>query len=110
MGFISLTSLFTCSCYSYSFQTPEGWNTDDEYRSLCYMRPLAIWAMQWALSKPELHNHDMVIKNGDSTETLNYEHHLGFEKVARCLKLPEVEGSRSFMQLFFDMVCRRLPF
>ncbi|KAG8089411.1 hypothetical protein GUJ93_ZPchr0011g27524 [Zizania palustris] len=39
----------------YSFQTPEAWNNDDEYRSLCYMRPLAIWAMQWALSTPNLH-------------------------------------------------------
>ncbi|GAB2263290.1 hypothetical protein Droror1_Dr00004287 [Drosera rotundifolia] len=23
----------------YAFQTPEGWNTDDQYRSLSYMRP-----------------------------------------------------------------------
>ncbi|GAB2235010.1 hypothetical protein Drorol1_Dr00004287, partial [Drosera rotundifolia] len=36
----------------YAFQTPEGWNTDDQYRSLSYMRPLAVWAMQWALSQP----------------------------------------------------------
>ncbi|KAI3935546.1 hypothetical protein MKW92_024010 [Papaver armeniacum] len=37
-----------------SFQTPEAWDTDDRYRSLAYMRPLAIWAMQWALSPPKL--------------------------------------------------------
>ncbi|MBA0642280.1 hypothetical protein Goklo_026702 [Gossypium klotzschianum] len=38
----------------YSFQTPEAWNIDDQYRSLLYMRPFAIWAMQWALSTPKL--------------------------------------------------------
>ncbi|KAE8698843.1 Cytochrome c [Hibiscus syriacus] len=38
----------------YSFQTPEAWNTDDQYRSILYMRPLAIWAMQWAISRPKL--------------------------------------------------------
>jgi non-lysosomal glucosylceramidase len=32
----------------YWFQMPEAWNTDGNYRALAYMRPLAIWAMQWA--------------------------------------------------------------
>ncbi|XP_074583993.1 uncharacterized protein LOC141840012 [Curcuma longa] len=39
--------------FGYWFQTPEGWTTDGHYRSLMYMRPLAIWAMQWALSPPK---------------------------------------------------------
>ncbi|KAJ4955498.1 hypothetical protein NE237_012281 [Protea cynaroides] len=39
--------------YGYWFQTPEGWATDGHYRSLLYMRPLAIWGMQWALSLPK---------------------------------------------------------
>ncbi|KAJ4976498.1 hypothetical protein NE237_001604 [Protea cynaroides] len=39
--------------YGYWFQTPEGWTTDGHYRSLIYMRPLAIWGMQWALSMPK---------------------------------------------------------
>ncbi|KAK9081357.1 hypothetical protein Syun_031136 [Stephania yunnanensis] len=39
--------------YGYWFQTPEGWTTDGHYRSLIYMRPLSIWAMQWALSLPK---------------------------------------------------------
>ena len=34
----------------YAFQTPEGWTMDGHFRSLVYMRPLAIWGMQWALS------------------------------------------------------------
>ncbi|KAF9605135.1 hypothetical protein IFM89_014126 [Coptis chinensis] len=37
----------------YWFQTPEGWTVDGHYRSLIYMRPLAIWAMQWALALPK---------------------------------------------------------
>ena len=32
----------------YWFQTPEAWDEDGNYRSLAYMRPLAIWAIQWA--------------------------------------------------------------
>ncbi|TYI06232.1 hypothetical protein ES332_A10G144000v1 [Gossypium tomentosum] len=39
--------------FGYWFQTPEGWTTDGHYRSLIYMRPLAIWCMQWALSPPK---------------------------------------------------------
>lgn len=38
--------------YGYWFQTPEAWTTDGHFRSLIYMRPLAIWGMQWALSRP----------------------------------------------------------
>ncbi|KAF0909315.1 hypothetical protein E2562_034955 [Oryza meyeriana var. granulata] len=38
--------------YGYWFQTPEAWTIDGHYRSLIYMRPLAIWAMQFALSPP----------------------------------------------------------
>ena len=32
----------------YWFQTPEAWDENGNYRSLAYMRPLAIWAIQWA--------------------------------------------------------------
>lgn len=37
----------------YWFQTPEAWTMDGYFRSLAYMRPLAIWAMQWAIDPPE---------------------------------------------------------
>lgn len=40
-------------CCRYWFQTPEGWTTDGHYRSLVYMRPLAIWAIQYAVSPPK---------------------------------------------------------
>jgi len=48
-----MTSFFFLRCCSYWFQTPEGWTTDGHYRSLVYMRPLAIWAIQYALSPPK---------------------------------------------------------
>jgi non-lysosomal glucosylceramidase len=35
----------------YWFQTPEAWDEQGNYRGLAYMRPLAIWAMQWAIEK-----------------------------------------------------------
>jgi len=40
-------------CCRYWFQTPEGWTTDGHYRSVVYMRPLAIWAIQYAVSPPK---------------------------------------------------------
>lgn len=33
------------------FQTPEAYTVNCGYRSLAYMRPLAIWAIQWAIEK-----------------------------------------------------------
>jgi non-lysosomal glucosylceramidase len=39
----------------YWFQTPEAWNEDGDYRSLAYMRPLAIWAIQWAWENIKVH-------------------------------------------------------
>ncbi len=35
----------------YWFQTPEAWTRDGNFRSLAYMRPLAIWAIQWELEQ-----------------------------------------------------------
>jgi non-lysosomal glucosylceramidase len=37
--------------WGYQFATPEGWERGGHYRSLGYMRPLAIWAMQYALEQ-----------------------------------------------------------
>ncbi|BAT94661.1 uncharacterized protein HKW66_Vig0190020 [Vigna angularis] len=39
--------------YGYWFQTPEAWTMDGHYRSLMYMRPLAIWGMQYAMNRPK---------------------------------------------------------
>ena len=38
----------------YWFMTPEAWTFKGEHRSLGYMRPLAIWAIQWAWQRREV--------------------------------------------------------
>ncbi|KAL4302233.1 hypothetical protein GQ457_10G022510 [Hibiscus cannabinus] len=89
----------------YSFQTPEAWNTRDQYRSILYMRPLAIWAMQWALSRPKLLEHEPRPEvKADSIRT----HHAGFSKVARLVKLPEQRSTKSILQTMFDYTCQRI--
>ncbi|XP_028063644.1 non-lysosomal glucosylceramidase-like isoform X3 [Camellia sinensis] len=98
--------------YSFAFQTPEGWNTEEEYRALGYMRPLAIWAMQWALSKPKLSNqHQLEIMKLDKMSNSNQHHeHPGFARVARLLKLPEEDEaskSKSILQSVYDYTCGR---
>ena len=35
----------------YWYQTPEAWDSNGNYRAITYMRPLSIWAMQWALDR-----------------------------------------------------------
>ncbi|KAF9590375.1 hypothetical protein IFM89_033901 [Coptis chinensis] len=41
-----------------------------QYRSICYTWPLAIWAMQWALSAPKLFN-EAIRGGSSSTATLH---------------------------------------
>eukprot|EP01116_Phalansterium_solitarium_P013610 TRINITY_DN31003_c0_g1_i1.p1 TRINITY_DN31003_c0_g1~~TRINITY_DN31003_c0_g1_i1.p1 ORF type:complete len:883 (-),score=23.37 TRINITY_DN31003_c0_g1_i1:80-2728(-) len=38
----------TYNVFGYHFQTPEAWDSMGRYRAAAYMRPLCIWAMQWA--------------------------------------------------------------
>lgn len=89
----------------YAFQTPEAWNSRDQYRSLSYMRPLAIWAMQWALSPPKLHK-----KVGDETKENTHvqQHHVSFSRVAKFLKLPKEEETKSIIRVIYDITCDRL--
>ncbi|KAL9390761.1 hypothetical protein Peur_014681 [Populus x canadensis] len=94
----------------YSFQTPEGWNTNGQYRSLGYMRPLAIWAMQWTLSSPKLHKQEMNFQVKLEDSLLGHQHHAGFAKVARFLKLPEEESSVSYLQSLFDYACKKFGY
>ncbi|PON68328.1 Beta-glucosidase GBA2-type [Parasponia andersonii] len=90
----------------YSFQTPEGWNIHDKYRSLCYMRPLAIWAMQWALSRPKLFKPEMKCEDIEE-DHLYAKQHASFSKVASLLKLPE-EEAKGIIQILYECTCRRL--
>ncbi|XP_024026604.1 non-lysosomal glucosylceramidase [Morus notabilis] len=89
----------------YSFQTPEAWGVDDKYRSLCYMRPLAIWAMQWALTRPKLLKPE--IKCEAIEDDLYARQHAAFSRVASLLKLPK-EEPKGFFQVLYELTCRRL--
>lgn len=33
---------------SYMYQTPEAWTNEGRFRANSYMRPLSVWAIQWA--------------------------------------------------------------
>ena len=37
----------------YGFQTPEAWTRKGNYRAICYMRPLSIWSIQWAIQQKD---------------------------------------------------------
>ncbi|XP_030193693.1 non-lysosomal glucosylceramidase isoform X1 [Gadus morhua] len=52
-----------------AFQTPEAYCEKGIYRSLAYMRPLSIWAMQWALdgARSRRLRDDAPGQTGDST-------------------------------------------
>lgn len=91
----------------YSFQVPEGWNNSDEYRSLAYMRPLAIWAMQWGLSRPQQKLEKQDLKPEIKVDTL-LKQHAGFSKVANLLKLPKEESPKGVLQTLFDYTCKRM--
>jgi len=41
----------TYKTHGYMYQTPEAWLADGSFRSCSYMRPLCIWAVQWALDR-----------------------------------------------------------
>ncbi|XP_030955434.1 non-lysosomal glucosylceramidase-like isoform X2 [Quercus lobata] len=89
----------------YSFQTPEAWNNKDQYRSICYMRPLAIWAMQWALTRPNLL--DAKVRQEVKEDSMFVQHY-GFSKVACLLKLPEEGKSRSLLQALYEFALTRV--
>jgi non-lysosomal glucosylceramidase len=64
------------------------------------MRPLSVWAMQWALSPPKLHEDlGQVSSPGDAS--------LGqqkFEKVASMLRLPEEVQHKGFLRALYDIL------
>ena len=50
------------------FQTPEAFVANGNFRSLAYMRPLSIWAMQWALENRRKHCVNSSANSGDSVQ------------------------------------------
>ncbi|XP_023637502.1 non-lysosomal glucosylceramidase isoform X2 [Capsella rubella] len=96
---------------SCSFQTPEAWNMNDEYRSLCYMRPLAIWAIQWGLTRTgsvEADKLKLVEGKEEESDTLSRQHK-GFKDVAHFVKiLPTSNEHRSRLQDMYEAVLKTL--
>ncbi|CAN1226909.1 Non-lysosomal glucosylceramidase [Linum grandiflorum] len=91
----------------YAFQTPEAWNTDDQYRALTYMRPLAIWAMQWEFTRKKLEKTET---RGPAMENYPFGEDAGFAKMARFLRLPELHQSKSLFQTGYDFVTEKLGY
>lgn len=87
-----------------AFQTPEAWTTNDEYRSLCYMRPLAIWGIQWAHTMPKPNREQEVSlrpQEEDATSVL-FQQHAGFIKVAHYLKNTKGKDHRNRLQTAYE--------
>ncbi|XP_076924518.1 uncharacterized protein LOC143586990 [Bidens hawaiensis] len=94
-GFSTAEGIFTAGWsedgFGYAFQTPEGWTMDGHFRSLVYMRPLAIWGMQWALSpaKVVLHAPEINMMDRVHESPLDYPSETGGVKKivhkAKCL-------------------------
>ncbi|CAM6012230.1 unnamed protein product [Sphagnum balticum] len=89
----------------YWFQTPEAWTTDGHYRSLAYMRPLAIWAMQWALYPPKCIAEAPRVPSIDRASSHSL--YAGFTSVAEALRnpLPQLRRLRSLCQELHSCFC-----
>lgn len=94
--------------FGYWFQTPEAWTTSGQFRSLAYMRPLAIWAMHWALYPPKRVLEAPRVASMD--RDIEIHHHTGFARVAEALKIvpaAQAENVSAFLQYLYECVCRR---
>ncbi|KAF0900627.1 hypothetical protein E2562_033143 [Oryza meyeriana var. granulata] len=90
--------------FGYAFQTPESWTVDGGYRALHYMRPLGVWAMQWALSPPELHKE---LRLAAAAAASPEDAALGqekFDKVASMLRLPEQQQHKGILRALYDVL------
>lgn len=94
-------SLIMCS---YWFQTPEAWTIDGYFRSLAYMRPLAIWAMQWALYPPKAIAEAPRVPSMDRGSS--HSSHERFSSLASVLRSNSTPQLRRFNypKLFVDVV------
>ncbi|KAL1209583.1 hypothetical protein V5N11_035862 [Cardamine amara subsp. amara] len=93
-----------------SFQTPEAWNMNDEYRSLCYMRPLAIWAIQWALTQTQSFGEEKqkFIARDEEESDLLVRQDKGFKDMARYVKMVKSNEYKSRLQDTYEAVLKTL--
>lgn len=68
------------------------------------MRPLAIWAMQWALSPPRLHKDESEADWSGEIQTPRQ----AFSQIANFLKLPEEKASKSILRVIYDIAREKL--
>ncbi|XP_020701306.1 non-lysosomal glucosylceramidase isoform X1 [Dendrobium catenatum] len=87
--------------FGYAFRIPEALNVKGEYRSLNYMRPLAIWAMQWALHPPKLLELEPRPDNKQIDPSLSNKE---FSKIASLLKFPEEKPTPTLLSVFLDII------
>lgn len=77
------------------------------------MRPLGIWAMQWALTKTNQKQQQLGLETEQEQEPepetdLLMKHDIGFSRVSRLLTLPNEASAKGTLQTLFDYTCRRL--
>lgn len=109
--FLHVFDTNVCMCLnSYSFQTPEAWNTNDQYRALTYMRPLAIWSMQWALTRTSNNKQKQfgLEPELEPEPSSLMKHDIGFSRVSRLLNLPNEASAKGTVQTLFEYACRRM--
>jgi non-lysosomal glucosylceramidase len=90
--------------FGYAFQTPEAWTREGDYRSLHYMCPLAIWAMQWALDPPRLHTELRVSTSSASSPADAALGEAQFLKVATMLRLPEEHKPVGYLRATYKLI------
>lgn len=67
------------------------------------MRPLAIWAMQWALSTPKLQKEPQT----DIKEESLIKQYASYARVGKLLKLPEEEKQKSSLRIIYEIARNR---
>ncbi|RZR72903.1 hypothetical protein BHM03_00018458 [Ensete ventricosum] len=68
------------------------------------MRPLAIWAMQWALAPPKLHKEELQADWKGKAQMP----HLEFSQIASFLKLPKEKESKSIVRVIYEIAREKL--
>ncbi|MCO5586103.1 hypothetical protein L7F22_040042 [Adiantum nelumboides] len=94
--------------FGYWFQTPEGWTVNGHYRSLAYMRPLSIWAMQSALDLCKSSNN--APKEPAMDKGCSFSSHVGLSALTGALgkvQKPQLENFRTCLRCLQDCVCKK---
>lgn len=92
--------------FGYWFQTPESWTVNGHYRSLAYMRPLSIWAMQCAFNSKQC----TVDATKDTEKGRSFSSHMGFSAITEVfgkVQKPQMENIRTCLRCLHDCMCKK---